>query len=412
MRGLVIEASAAARDQGQKRRALRAQLSTLIAADPRNAREAAELLRQGGPDVDRRTLIEALAGADSTAAKLEMAGIMDDAMLDGELRADVATGTTFMPRPGETLIASLQHNADVAGESRLGTSALWALAAQAELQTRHDAALAARLSADVLARTQKVLGPDTVHLEKIGEASPPGPVVFADGVDPDSLPDGPAPVDPLAHRPGKMATFGQAMAFLDALGNLGGEQVFKLIRPRTRHPDHQIRMTATMALRSVPTVAARMLIMDLMARDPDGWVRRSAVMAAAYHPAAIMIDPAHRALKEDVHANVRLAAAYNLAFWAYESPTLIEAVREAAQREPKPFVARAMRDLEPMLFRDTEGDAVTMEPMLHGGQHIPSIPEGVLAVERQVEKTAKTAEGALVGKSIHGSAAPAVEEAP
>ncbi|MCB9740879.1 MAG: HEAT repeat domain-containing protein [Deltaproteobacteria bacterium] len=411
--GLAMAASAAGKDKGQLRRQIRQQLSVLIARDPAHAKETAEMLRRGGADVDRRTLIEALAASDSPAAKAEMASIIDDDSLDGDLRADVATGTTFMPRPGSKLLASLETQSQHAGASRIATSALWALAAQADLQQKYDAALAERLQADVLKRSEAVLGATgekllAEHAAKMGEAPP-----VADKVDPDTLPDDPpAAADPLAARPGVEATSQQAQAFLDALGNLGSPKAFKLIRPWTYHPNHQVRMTAAMALRSVQTSEARTLIIDIMARDSDGWVRRAAVMAAAYHPPAVMADPVKRALKEDAHANVRLAAAYNLAFWSYQNPKMITYVREAAEREPKPFVARAMRDLEPMLFRDTEGGAVTMEPMLHGGKHIPSVPEGVIEVARQAEKTAATPEGALVGKPVHNNAAGAAEEAP
>ncbi len=423
---LIAAASAAsAKEDSKARRAARQELAVMIQRKPALARDVAQILRQDRPDVERRSLIEALASSDTAEAKAEMASIINDASLQTSLRADVATGTTFMPRPGEGLLNSLRSQSEQAGVSRLGTASLYALSGQARMQP--EALLAARLSAELQARALIALSEAGAALEaktvanKQSEESAKGklplqaPVaVAAEAVAVDAPVGGvKAPVTgievgkggPLPAAPAKTVTAGQAIAWLDAVGTLGGDAVRVLITPWHHHPEHQVRMTAAFALRFVHTLEGRQKLVDILNHDPDGWVRRSAVMAMRFHPMAPFIDPVKRALKEDVHPNVRLAAAYNLSVWSTEAPALIEAVRAAAKREPKEFVQRAMEDLEPMLFRDPAGGGPpTMEPMLHGGKHTPSVPEGVVLVERQVGPSAATEEGKLTSAQVEGSA--------
>ncbi len=419
---LVHAASSAAvqRDRGVRRSAMQ-QLATLIQRDPSRARQVADLIRSPQPGVERRTLVEALASSNTAAAKAEMSALIEDTDLDPESRADVATVTTFMTQPGAPLIASLTKQLGDAGYSRLGTASLWALAGQARQQADRDAALAASLSTKLRGQAAATLGPaaallptkppESAGLAKFGafkaEALKAGattlaPVATGQGADVGDLgASGGGTVGPTGlggtppPSPGALATRGQIDAWLEALGTIGGPEVLPLIRPWLNHPYHQVRMTAVFALRFVQTSAARIEIVNRMALDPDGWVRRSAVMAARYHPVAPFLAPVSRALKEDMHPNVRLAAAYNLAVWAHEAPPLMALVRTAAQREPKPLVARAMRDLEPMLLRDAPDGTVTMEPVLLGGKHIDSVPSGVALVPRQAPKSAATEEGAL-----------------
>ncbi len=422
---LIAAASAASAKQDSKaRRAAKQELALMIQRQPALAREVAQILREDRVDVERRSLIEALASSDTAEAKAEMAAMIDDATLNTSLRADVATGTTFMPRPGEGLLNSLRGQSEQAGLSRLGTASLYALSGQARMQP--DVALAAQLSAELQTRALIALGEAGAALEaqtlanKRKEEATKGklplqaPVALAgEDVAEESAVVVTAPVvglqpgkgGALPAAPAKTVSPGQAIAWLDAVGTLGGDAVRLLIAPWHHHPEHQVRMTAAFALRFVHTLEGRQKLVDILNHDPDGWVRRSAVMAMRFHPMAPFIEPVKRALKEDVHANVRLAAAYNLSVWSTEAPALIEAVRAAAKREPKEFVQRAMEDLEPMLFRDPPGGGPsTMEPMLHGGKHTPSVPEGVVLVERQVGPSAATAEGELTSAQVEGSA--------
>ncbi len=431
--GLIAAASAAAakRDNNARRKAMQ-QLATLVKREPALAKTLAARLRAPLPGDDRRTLVEALASSDTVAGREELAGIMDDDVVEGELRADVATVTTFMPRPGDKLLASLRRQSEQAGLSRLGSAALFALAGQARLQADRDPARTAQMNAELLKRAQAklTLSPTAiVHAPPVapaGQGMAPEPQgaagpgsqqageTWQKGDDLDTLKgdDGtvtPGPTGTGGALPTAIptnATFAEQLAWLEAVGTIGGPEVLKLVKPWLKHPNHQVRMTATFALRFAHTGAARIELVNQMALDKDGWVRRAAVMATRYHAMAPFLQPVQRALKEDVHPNVRLAAAYNLAMWAHEAPTLMSYVREAANREPKPLVARAMRDLEPMLIRDTPDGSVTMEPVLPHGAHPPSVPHGVQLVARQAPETAATQEGALSQDTQAKSGAP------
>ncbi|MCO4762118.1 MAG: hypothetical protein KC502_11475 [Myxococcales bacterium] len=419
---LVQAASSAASQRNSRvRRSAMQQIATLIQQNPARAAVVAELVRHPKPGIERRTLVEALASSNTAAAKAEMSSLIDDPEVDPEARADVATVTTFMTHPGPKILKSLEQQLSGAGRSRLGTASLWALAGQARMQADRNADLSAKLSAMLLTRANATLGPaaapllkedDTAvtdkkpafgafrsramaagakTLEPVSTGTKPG----MGGLGEDDPTVGPGGSGKKAPALSDDATRGQVDAWLDALGTIGGEQVLPLIKPFLHHPYHQIRMTAVFALRFVHTSAGRIEIVNRMALDSDGWVRRSAVMAARYQPMGPFLQPVQRALREDIHPNVRLAAAYNLAVWAHKAPTLMAHVRKAADREPKALVARAMRDLEPMLLRDAPDGTVTMEPVLPGGKHAPSVPGGVVLVDRKVPKTAATAEGAL-----------------
>lgn len=303
---LIAEAAEAEarEDHATRREAMRA-LARHAEADDAAVDRLAVALREG-PSADlERTLVEALVSTRSAYADVIIADVLRDPGASGRVRRSLASASTFV-RPGPSLRVGLaEAAAEPVGE--MSTAALWAMAGQSRLLRETDPGLAKELADEVMALA-------TPKLEAL-EASADGPAT--------------------AEARLSVAARAELRHWLEAVGAVGGAEVWGVVAPWLEHPDPWIRRYAVGAARFVPTAEARMAIVEAMGRDPDPQVRRAAVDSAAWQPQATMEAAVLRALETDDEGIVRLAAAHQVSVWSTGSPVLLDTLRRVAVREPR-----------------------------------------------------------------------------
>lgn len=331
------EAAYAAKDLTARRQAMK-QLAAAVKSDPAALAEVDARLRTPGVDGNElRTLVEALTLADSPAAWDAMKGLLTDVDAPELARHSVAVAAGFSASPPDALIDTL--TALSAGRlDEVGTAALLGLGIQGNRERG---------------------GP---HVERVRDALLARAEVTLEAAHPRTAPA----VAPGVASPAPEAEPVRVSAWLDALGNLGGPDVWPLIQPYLHDDEEWIRHSAVGALYYIALPEARQALAERILNDPSPYVRRAAVRTAANHPQQVFEAAIIRALQEDDKAIVRLEAATALAAWGIDTPALYPIIARAAERENDPAARRMMTELQPEDLTDP-ADLVPVTPELRIG---------------------------------------------
>ncbi len=157
------------------------------------------------------------------------------------------------------------------------------------------------------------------------------------------------------YKPNPLAS-GNPMLWVMALGNLGGEKVFKLVQPYLVDNRKSMRRHAIGAMRFIPTNPARLAIVKAMQRDPSPYNRRAAAETALYHPQYLMEEHVVRSMREDLHPEVQLGAAWTLAVWGVTAPALYQEIRNAAERADNKMLKKTLLEMAPHNTTNTHVD--------------------------------------------------------
>lgn len=307
----LIEASGEAQQKGDwlARRTASRELAATLTTDPQKIPLLLQNLREPGLDGDAlRTQVEALAGADTPQTHQAIATALLDPTVPYLARHSLATVVTFLAHPTPAVLdaawkVALDPQSDIQAAAALG------VAAQAKLHETDNPQLAAQLRAQILAQATAWLA---------GKKTPE-----------------------------QLQTLDERDMWLQALGNMGGEDVWPLVAKWVTDKNDQRRLYAIEALRFVPVTAARVALAKAMQLDPYATNRRRAAEIALYHPQQVMQEPVVRALREDPSPKVRIGAAMALAVWAVTSPGLNAELAAAEAREVNPQTKQILADLQP-----------------------------------------------------------------
>jgi len=336
---LVAAAEAAwqAGDHTRRRHAMK-QLAAAIKVVPAALPVVTERLRTPGVEGNElRTLVEALSLANTPEAFDTMSDLMEDPATPSLARHSVTVAAGLVDSPPAALIDALLRLSR-GPMDEVGAAALLGLGIQGNAQRA--GAESARVREDLLGRAQGALsagGPNTdaQTVAASGGIAAPTAVPTTAGLAADIEPP-------------------RISVWLDALGNLGGDDVWPLIAPYMTHPEEWIRDSAVGALYFVTLAEARQALAERLANDPSEHVRRTALRTAANHPQRIFEVAIIRALQEDPAPRVRLEAATALAAWGLDTPALYEVIAVAAEREPDPDVRGVMGELQPVDLTDPQ----------------------------------------------------------
>lgn len=319
---LETSAKASAKLDWQGRRAAMRELAANLRADPKTLQEVATRLRQPGLEGDAlRTLLEALATAETPEALAELTLLLADAKAPYYARHSAVTLVSTIGEPPAALLdqtrkLSLDPNSDVYLVATL------ALAAQARLQQDRDPALAETLRAELLIRAAAVLGP----------AAKAAGIGIGTGTK-----DASASTE-MTHS---------ASVWLKALANMGGDDIWPWVAPFLVSQEHRLRRDAVLALATLTLPAARIALAKSMQKDPDAHIRAEAASVALSHPQWALEEPVLRALREDPSPHVRTAAGYTVAVWAVTYPGLVAELQQAIAAELHPEAKKMLTGLLP-----------------------------------------------------------------
>lgn len=308
---------AQARRDWKVRREAAADLAATLAARPAEIVKVREALWQGKLDGDAlRTHVEGLGYARTAAASEVLEEIAERKDAPYMTRHSVVTLAGTMAQPSPRMVKALQAIANDESDP-VFSAAVLALGAQARLRETDQPGLAARLRSHVMAK-----GKATFVLDRSGLA-------------PGRHGEGPAP----STNPG---------VWLQAMGSLGGADVWPLVEPYVVDQRDHMRLYAIEALRFIPLPAARMALAKAMQLDPRPENRRRAAEIALYQPQQAMEESVVRALREDPAAAVQIGAAHTLAVWGVTAPGLYAEIAAASQRSMNPKVKKILDGLQPV----------------------------------------------------------------
>lgn len=314
--------SAGTRRDWQAQNVAKAELKDKVAHDPAALQGLLQALRQPGLQGEAlRTLVEALAYANTDAGRLAYASAMQSPDVPYVARHALVSAASFVAEPTEPVLGALRAILTTP-KHELQAAAAMAFAAIAHTQVERNTALGPLMQEEVLQRAAVWLaGPEAPKPEIQPEA--------------------------LAHD--------ERDLWIQALGNLGGKAAWPLLAPYLVAQSDWLRLHAIESLRFVQLPAARMALAKAMLLDPRERNRRMAAETAAYHPRSAMQEPVVRALREDPDPVVRIGAAGTVAAWGITSPGLNAEITAAAERENNADVKRILVGLQPQLLVDTTG---------------------------------------------------------
>ena len=314
------EAAHAKRDW-QARQAASGELKANLDSQPGMLAEVLAQLRLPGRDGNAlRTLVDGLAYADNSLCRKAYVAAMTDATVPYLARHALVSAASFVAKPDAALLTALRKLAETNGHE-LQAAALLAWAAQGNLQRDRNPVLGSAIAEAILARATPWLQPET-------------------------------DVNGAQH---KAAAKDETDIWIEALGNLGGEEVWPLVEKWLVAKNERQRLHAIESLRFVPVPEARLALALAMQKDPRPRNRRRATEIAQYHPQAAMEEPVLRALRDDPAAAVRIGAAGTIAVWSVTSTGLLDELKEAEKRELVPHVKKVLAQLQPETLKDPPG---------------------------------------------------------
>jgi len=271
-----------------------ARLSSLLERDANALAEAARLIREGGPGA--RILAELLGGVQNVEGQTALARVVGDERLEPDVRAAAIRSTILVDEPSKPLIDSLRAQLD-----------------QKDADLRHRAMVAFGAGAQHVLESQPELA-ETMTRD-------------------------------LLERGRTARSLDERIAVLRALGNTGNDAALAALLQAASDPDPSVRAAAIRALRFQTNPLASSAVREALTHDSSEEVRRAALFAAEFLPAAALVDAVVAVARTDSDHALRGEAMRVLAKMARTEPEALQALTDLASQDPDPQVRELANSL-------------------------------------------------------------------
>ncbi len=319
-----VNAAATAKDW-QKRHQLAAELATAMARNDAATELAAKQLRESTSEPLRRTVLEAMAQAESAAAQKALVGAAADPALDAETRRQALVAGAFVQRPQPEYLTQLSALAYSPNDHEFGAMAAMTMAQMVRVALAQDAENGKGTeggSAQALAQTFTVQA--TARLT----SSVPGPAS-----------SGATPLPGVPLHDGKAR-----WNWVAALGNAALPATLPLLLTLLKDPGEFTRSAAAYSLRFFDPPQVVTALTATMAQDDSIYVRAAALRACAFLGPAATKTLVHKALRYDKSDLVRETAGYVVAAWMQKTPDLKDLLDDAISHESSPKIAETLKN--------------------------------------------------------------------
>lgn len=285
-------------------------LAAMFELHPESLRDLLRAVRSGAGGDETQLALAALAGAENPEAQAALGDLAGDSRLEPHVRRGAIMRLALGSAPTEDTLDSLRRLSDSGEDAGLRDTALLALGG------------AARHASDSTS-TQDAARSAIRELQR-----------------------GAADAKDVQRR----------TLLLSALGNTASPDVLETLRAYLADPDPQVRAAATNALRLIPGAEVDALLADIVLRDAEPLVRRSAAEALGRRSLdARLLGVLSTSLRSDNDVLVRLSVVDVLAAGARTLPGVRElltwasvndaeaTVRDAARRALDPKAAKGAR---------------------------------------------------------------------
>lgn len=262
-----------------------ARLSALFQRDPAAIAEAERLIRQGAPAA--LVLAETLGGANGREGQAALANVLRDPSIASDVRAAALRSALLIERPNSALVDALRTEMKDS-EGDLRNRARVAFGAGANRLRESDPDVARGMTDELLKDLHAANAPD------------------------------------------------ERMALLRALGNTGSERADDTLLAAAADPDPAIREAAMRALRFVRDTRAARVISQALLSDSVLEVRRAALFAAGFQPAASVVPALSQLARADEDHALRAESMKTLAKIGADSAEALQTLTDLAASEPDP----------------------------------------------------------------------------
>ena len=318
------DAAATAKDW-QKRHQLAAELATAMARNDAATDLAAKQLRESTSEPVRRTVLEAMAQAESSAAQRALVGAATDLELDAETRRQALVAGAFVQRPQPEYLAQLGALAYSSTDHEFGAMAAMTMAQMVRVALAQEAdggKVAEGGPAQTLAQTFTVQATARLAGQTLAAASPGGAT---------------PPMTPL--HDGKAR-----WNWVAALGNAALPGTLPLLLTLLKDQGEFTRSAAAYSLRFFDPALVVTALTETMAQDDSIYVRAAALRACAFLGPAATKTLVHKALRYDKSDMVRETAGYVVAAWMQKTPDLKDLLDDAIAHESSAKVVDTLKN--------------------------------------------------------------------
>ena len=318
------DAAATAKDW-QKRHQLAAELATAMARNDAATDLAAKQLRESTSEPVRRTVLEAMAQAESPAAQKALVGAAADPKLDAETRRQALVAGAFVQRPQPEYLAQLGALAYSPTDHEFGAMAAMTMAQMVRVAQAQDAdggkltegGPAQKLAQTFTAQATARLTPQAPPAASAGATTSPA-VLLHDGK--------------------------TRWNWVAALGNAALPGTLPLLLTLLKDQGEFTRSAAAYSLRFFDPAQVVTALTETMAQDDSIYVRAAVLRACAFLGPAATKTLVHKALRYDKSEMVRETAGYVVAAWMQKTPDLKDLLDDAIAHESSVKVVDTLKN--------------------------------------------------------------------